>query len=64
MSDFLVQDEGSIVLVRPVTQAAQTWVAAHIPEDATWFGGAVVVEHRYAFDVLSGIVADGLAVSR
>lgn len=64
MSDFLVQDEGSIVVVTPVTPAAKTWVAEHLPVDVqTWCGG-VVIEHRYAFDVLYGIVNDGLVVGR
>ena len=63
MADFLVQNEGTCVVVTPVTPAAKTWVAEHIPDDApTWCGG-VVIEHRYAFDVLDGIVNDGLVVA-
>lgn len=63
-NDFTVQDEGSIVVVTPVTPAAKTWVAAHIPDDAQRWCGGVVIEQRYAFDVLEGIVNDGLVVGR
>lgn len=62
MTDFTVQDEGSIVLLTPETPAAKTWVAENIPDDAQRFGGAVVIEHRHAFDVLEGIINYGLVV--
>jgi len=60
--DFEVQDEGSICLLRPLTDAAKTWVGEHIPDDAQWFGNAVAVEHRFIEPIVVGIVADGLEV--
>ena len=60
--DFEVQNEGTIYLLRPLTPAARAWVAGYIPDDAQYFGDAVVVEHRYIRDIVAGIVADGLTV--
>ena len=62
--DFTIQNEGSIALLHPITGAAHDWVSNHIPEDAQRFGDAIVIEHRYVFDVLFGIDADGLVVTQ
>jgi hypothetical protein len=45
-------------LLRPISESAQE----HRPEDATWFGGAVVVEHRYIGPIIGGAIGDGLLV--
>jgi hypothetical protein len=60
--DFCVRNEGSIFLFHPVTAAAKEWGAEHIPDDAQYFGHALVVEHRYAANILDGILAAGLEV--
>lgn len=60
--DFYVENEGTIFLLRPISQAANDWVSEHIPADACFFGGAVVVEHRYIQDIVQGIKNDGLEV--
>jgi hypothetical protein len=61
--DFTVQNEGSIFLLHPHTQAAQDWISEHIPPDAQRFGSAVVIEHRYICDIVDGIHVDGLEAS-
>jgi hypothetical protein len=61
-ADFTVQNEGSIFLLRPHTQSANDWIGEHIPDDAQFFGNAVVVEHRYIADIVAGIQSDGLEV--
>lgn len=61
-TDFTVSDQGSIVLLSIYTDAAKEWVAEHLPADATRWGNAVVIEHRYANDIVEGIEADGLTV--
>lgn len=60
--DFYVENHGSIILLRPVSSAAKEWIDEHIPEDAQYFGNAVVVEPRYIADIVQGIQNDGLAV--
>jgi hypothetical protein len=63
MADLLVHGCGTVHLLRPITSAGAAWVDENIPEDATWFGGAVAVEHRYIRDIIIGAVADGLGVA-
>jgi hypothetical protein len=60
--DVTIQNEGTIVLFHLLTPAAEEWVDEHVPEDAPWFGAALVVEHRYAADLGNGMAADGLEV--
>lgn len=62
LNDVIVWNEGGIYLVRPVTDAAEQWIAEHVSEEATYFGPALVVEHRYIADLVAGMKADGLEV--
>ena len=63
MSDFTVQNEGSIVILHPHGHAAQEWIEEHIPEDAQRWGTGVVIEPRYFADIAAGIQADGLEIA-
>jgi len=63
-SDFRCENYGSLFLLFPLTQHAHCWIEEHLPEDAQWFGNAVVIEHRYIWTNLDGIQDAGLAVSR
>ena len=60
--DFSVHNHGTIFLLRPHTERAHNWISEHISHDANVFGDAVVVEHRFIADVVSGIRTDGLEV--
>lgn len=62
MPDLEVQNEGSIFLLRPVSDLGWEWVNEHIADDAMTFGNAIVVEHRYIGSIVDGAVADGLNV--
>ncbi len=62
MADLLVQNHGSIFLLDPVTDLGRGWIADHIPDEATWWCGAVVVEPRYIGDIVAGAAGDGLQV--
>jgi hypothetical protein len=62
MADLSIQNEGSIFLLRGLTDAGKAWIASNIPDDAQSFGGAIVVEHRYIGDIAQGAVNDGLEV--
>jgi len=61
--DFLVENHGTIFLLQPLTPAANSWVAEHLPEDHMTFGSAVCVEHRFIRNIVMGILGDGLVVS-
>lgn len=54
-----VQDEGTIVLIRPLDMEAEEWCDEHLDPDRQSFGKAIVVEHRYAGDIIMGFVNDG-----
>jgi hypothetical protein len=50
--DLLVRNEGTLFLFCPLTAGAKSWIDAHLQPDAQWFGNALVVEHRFAWDWL------------
>ena len=58
--DFELSGHGTVYPFRPITRAAHHWVAEHLPTDATWWCGAVVVEHRFIGDIVAGAIGDGL----
>ena len=62
-ADFSVSNQGSIFLLRPLSEAAQDWAEAHLPGAAPMFGPAFAVEHRYIAAIVDGIQADGLEVA-
>lgn len=62
MADFTAMDEGTIVLLTPETEAGFEWVKDNLPDGAMTWGAAIVIEHRYADDILTGIADDGLLV--
>jgi len=62
--DFTVQNEGSIFLLHPRTDAARSWIEEHIGEanGSQPYWPNVVIEPRYVGDIVNGITADGLVV--
>jgi len=62
--DFSCENHGSTFLLRPLSESAKIWVEENLPDEAQWFGDAVVVEHRYIWPILEGIENDGLVVTR
>jgi len=62
--DFRCENHGSLFLLYPLTESAQSWISQHIPPDAQTFGNAIVVEHRFIWTILNGIQNDELTVSR
>lgn len=64
MTDFLFANHGSVTILTPLTEAAQDWVAEHLPDDALTLGSGVVIEPRYVAPILEGLVDDGLTVSQ
>jgi hypothetical protein len=61
--DIIVENYGSLFLVRPMTKDGTVWLESNVEESAQWFGGALVVEPRYLTDLLAGAVDAGLRVS-
>lgn len=59
-ADVTVQNEGTILLVRPTTALAAQWLRDNT--DGTWFGASLAVEPRYLNDLVDGIVRAGFTV--
>ena len=62
MSDFTLENHGSIFLLAPVSASAMLWARENLPEDAPTFGLSVAIEHRYIDPIVEGIVEAGLSV--
>ena len=62
--DFVLENHGSICLLRPLTSSAVAWVEEHIGQDNGFqpYFPTVVVEPRYMADIVEGIRNVGLAV--
>lgn len=59
--DFEVEDHGTIVMVRPVSEAAKAWVEENVYlEGWQWFGDAFSCEPRMAGALVDGMVDFGL----
>ena len=63
MTDFIVQDHGSIIILEPQTTAAKAWADERFPEDAQNWANGTVIERRFFEPIYHGIVADGLTIS-
>jgi len=60
--DVELKDHGSLFELRPITRDGELWVEDNVAADAMKWAGATVVEHRYASDILDGMLASGLTV--
>ena len=61
--DFKVDRDGDLFLVTPQNRAARTWLVDNIDlDEAQFFGLALVVEPRYAYDLVDGIFDSGFTV--
>jgi len=61
--DILVENHGSIILLRPVSPVGQAWLQENVIGDETqMLGKAVVCEPRYVADIIFGVRGEGLLV--
>jgi hypothetical protein len=62
--DFLVENHGSILRLRPLTPSATDWIEEHIGQKNGYqlYFPIVVVEPRYIAKIAAGIQNCGLAV--
>ena len=64
MTDFQIADHGSIISIKPVSEAARTWVDENVvSEPWQWLGGALCVDIRCARDLIDEIAAEGFEIS-
>jgi hypothetical protein len=62
--DFTVQNEGSIIIIHANTKAARTWINENVSESGYQpdFPNSIIVEPRYAMDLLTGIKEAGFTI--
>lgn len=62
--DFILENHGTILLLKPQTAPAKAWIAEHLahPETQTRAGGTVI-EPRYWEAIEGGIAEEGLVVA-
>lgn len=58
-ADFEVSFDGSLYLLTLHSDAAREWGDEHLPEDATRWAGAYVIEHGYIDAIIEALLADG-----
>jgi hypothetical protein len=62
-TDIWILPQGTLTLVRPLTQRASEWISQHPQNHSQWFGPALLIEHHYVSKLLNGMIADGLQVT-
>ena len=62
--DIIVENGGSIFILRGRTDVGREWIEAHCDEgNFNQLGeGARLVEHRYIGPIIGGAIGDGLVV--
>jgi hypothetical protein len=63
-TDVWILPQGTLSLVRPLTQRASEWIRRHVEDDSKWFGPALVIEQHYVAKLLPGMIEAGLHVTQ
>jgi hypothetical protein len=61
MVDIIVQDEGFIHILYPLSHEARQWLDENVSDATQWRGG-FVCGHRYIGPVVDGALRDGFVV--
>jgi hypothetical protein len=62
--DFSVRCEGSLYLFTPLSPAASDFLSEFIQDEAIYWGPSLVVEHRFAGDLLMDLREHNLSAVR
>ncbi len=63
-TDVWILPQGTLTLVRPLTQRASEWIRRHLQDHSQWFGPALLIEDHYVAKLLPGMIEDGLHVTQ
>lgn len=64
MPDLRTRFHGSVVTITPETDRGRQWMEENLAtEPWQWLGNSLGVEWRFADDIITGAVGDGLEVS-
>lgn len=63
-ADIRVENEGSIFVLRPLTETGEEWICENLASEPwQWLGNALCIEHRFAYEIVTGMKNDGLVVA-
>lgn len=60
--DFHTANHGTLVILIPLTDAAQDWCREHLPADCPRWGMGFAIEANYFWDIREGILESGLDI--
>jgi hypothetical protein len=58
---FQVENHGTIVLIRPLTDEVERWLSENVDSSVMRFGRAFVVEPRYVEPIVTALIEEGYA---
>ncbi len=61
-TDVYIRRHDSLFLFYVWSPSAKRWLIAHTRDEAQWFAGTLVVEHRYAADLAQALIDAGFIV--
>lgn len=61
-SDYLIENHGSIILLRPTNAYARQFLSESVDSEAQWFAGALAVEPRYLGPLVNNLQEEGFIV--
>jgi hypothetical protein len=62
MADFVFVSHGSLWTCTPASDELREYLQQNTEDDAQWFGGALIVEARYAGPLAQQLANDGFLV--
>jgi hypothetical protein len=63
-ADIVVEDHGSVVMLRPMTRAGAVWLHENVSSEPwQWMGNGLAAEPRMVREVLEGAQDAGLMVA-
>lgn len=60
--DVRVFDHGSLIGIMPLTDLARAWIDENVDPDAPYLGRQMMVERRYAPDIIDALSGEGFEV--
>lgn len=62
-TDFVLEHQGTIAILRPLTDRAKAWVEDNVSQEGyqpCW--PMLIIEHRYVEAIIDGLLGDGLTM--
>jgi hypothetical protein len=65
VADFHFHDEGTIILLIPIADAAKDWTIEKLdPEPWQMFGGGIAIDHRMFGPIYEALTGEGFLLDR